>query len=546
MNRTTRRLLPLLALPLVVAAAACGGGDDDSSAPQTTVAADVTKPPVTAAPTTTAPVTTEAPPTTEVAGIHGYADVQPAVIQIVAKGTFRDPEVGYSDGSGLGSGFIISPDGLAVTNNHVVAGAATLEVYVGGDLDTSYNATILGVSECNDLALIDINGPDDMPYLDWYDGEISAGLDVYAAGYPLGDPEFTLTRGIIAKAKAGGDLTGTSSIDHTVEHDAAIQPGNSGGPLVNTDGQVVAINYAGGAAVTTTEQFYGIASDLAQPVVDHLRDGDFESLGINGWAVYDENAGISGIWVAGVTPGSPAAEAEVMPGDIVTSMNGLPVGTDGTFKDYCDVIRTAGEGAPIAVEVLRYDTSEVLKGEINGDKPLELSFSFAEEVGDEVGDDSDAEPISYTYESVTDDLGQIHVDVPAEWASRDTAPIVQEDGTQLPYIAASTELDSFINGYSAPGLLFAKLPATADLDASLAQYGFASDCTDGGITPYSDPVFTGKYQLWQDCGGTTTDIVTLVAVPADSSYLAVIQAQIVTDADLDALQHAFDTFNTVS
>ena len=129
-----------------------------------------------------------------------------------------------------------------------------------------------------------------------------------------------------------------------------------------------------------------IASDLAQPVVERLRSGDFESLGINGWAVYDEAAGISGIWVAGVAPGSPAADVGLMPGDIVTSMNGLPMGTDGTFKDYCDVIRTAGEGAPIAVEVLRYDTSEVLKGEINGDEPLALAFSFAEEVGDEVGD----------------------------------------------------------------------------------------------------------------------------------------------------------------
>ena len=152
-----------------------------------------------------------------------------------------------------------------------------------------------------------------MPHLDWYDGDIEAGLDVYAAGYPLGDPEFTLTRGIIAKAKAGGDLTGTSSIDHTVEHDANIQPGNSGGPLVDTEGKVVAINYAGGAPVTTTEQFYGIASDLAQPVVEQLQDGDFESLGINGWAVYDDDAGISGIWVAGVGAGSPAAEAGISP-----------------------------------------------------------------------------------------------------------------------------------------------------------------------------------------------------------------------------------------
>ena len=268
------------------------------------------------------------------------------------------------------------------------------------------------MSECNDLALIDINADEPLPYLEWHDGDITAGLDVYAAGYPLGDPEFTLTRGIIAKAEAGGDLTGTCSIDHTVEHDANIQPGNSGGPLVGADGKVVAVNYAGGASVTTTAQFYGIASDLAQPVIDQLRDGDFESLGINGWAVYDETLGIAGIWVAGVAPGSPAAEAELMPGDIVTSMNGLPVGTDGTFKDYCDVIRTAGEGAPIAVEVLRFDTSEVLKGEINGDQPIELAFSFAEEVGDEVGEDSDAAAAAYTYESVTDDLGRIYVDVP--------------------------------------------------------------------------------------------------------------------------------------
>jgi serine protease Do len=485
-------------------------------------------------------------PTTEVAaGIHSYSDVQPAVVQIVAKGTFRDPEIGYADGSGLGSGFLISDDGVVVTNNHVVAGAATLEVYVGGDLDKSYNAKVLGVSECNDLAVIKLNTNDETPHLDWFQGDIKAGIDVYAAGYPLGDPEFTLTKGIVAKAKAAGDLTGTSSIDHTIEHDANIQPGNSGGPLVNSDGQVVAINYAGGAAVTTTEQFYGIASDLAQPVVDQLEQGNFESLGINGWAVSDEESGISGIWVAGVAPGSPAAKAELQPGDIVTAMNGLPVGTDGTFKDYCDVIRTAGEGAPIAVEVLRFDTSEVLKGEINGDQPLELAFSFADEVGDEVGDDSDAAAASYDYEPVTDDTNQIKVSVPTAWTERTTAPF-DKDGVQVPYIAASTDLDGFINGFTAPGVLFAKLPATTDLDADLATYGFSGDCTDGGVTDYSDTVFTGKYQVWLDCGGTTNDIVTLVAVPADGSYLAVIQAQIATDADLGALQEAFDSFDAVS
>ena len=283
-------------------------------------------------------------------------------------------------------------------------------------------------------------------------------------------------------------------------------------------------------------------------MVDKLKGGDFESLGINGWAVYDEAAGISGIWVAGVAPGSPAAEVELAPGDIITSMNGLPVGTDGTFKDYCDVLRTAGEGAPIAVEVLRYDTSEVLQGEINGDESLELAFSFAEEVGDDVGDDTGAAAAAatYEYESVTDDLGQIYVDVPTAWTDRQTAPLVAGDGSQQAFIAASTDLDEFLNGYAAPGILFARLAPTTDIDAALAEYAYTGICTDGGISDYSDPVFTGKYQVWQDCNGTANDIVTLVAVPADGSYTAVIQAQIVTDADLEALQQAFDTFNGVS
>ena len=122
----------------------------------------------TAAPGTTATSTPEGRPSS-------FQEVQASVIQIVAQGTFRDPELGFSDGSGLGSGFIISPDGLAVTNNHVVAGAATLEVFVGGETDTSYNASIVGVSECNDLALIDIVESEPFQYLDWYEGEISPG-----------------------------------------------------------------------------------------------------------------------------------------------------------------------------------------------------------------------------------------------------------------------------------------------------------------------------------------------------------------------------------
>jgi serine protease Do len=464
----------------------------------------------------------------------------------VAQGTFRDPELGYADGSGLGSGFIISPEGLAVTNNHVVAGAATLEVFIGGQTETGYNATIVGVSECNDLALIDISESEPLPFLEWFNGEITPGLAVYAAGFPLGDPEYTLTAGIVSKAQAGGDLTGTSSIDHTIEHDANIQPGNSGGPLVAEDGTVVAVNYAGGAVATTTAQFYGIASDLAQPVITRLMDGDFESLGINGWAVFDDAAAISGVWVAGVAAGSPAAAADILPGDIITSMNGLPIGTDGTFKDYCDVIRTAG-GNPIAVDVLRYDTSEVLRGEINGDQPIEFALSIAEEIQDEVSVDESGSATTYTdYQSIIDDTGKIVIEVPVEWSDIDPAPAFDDAGVEIPYILAATDQQAWRDTFDVPGVLFVKLGPTVDIPATLLEYGdLSGSCTDLGLVDYSDPVFTGQYQVWDACGGTPTAVVVLAAVPADNSYTALMMVQIVSEADLGALDRIFQTFNVI-
>lgn len=526
-----------LATVAVVVAAACGSSSDGAETPATTSAAD----------TTIAPTTTEAvvETTTTVAGFvpTDFSEVQPAVVQIVAQGTFRDPEIGLSDGSGAGSGFIISPDGLAVTNNHVVAGAATLEVFVGGDDSTGLNATILGVSECNDLALIDISEPEPLPYLEWYDEEIRAGLDVYAAGFPLGDPEFTLTRGIVSKARAGGDLTGTSSIDHTLEHDANIQPGNSGGPLVAPDGRVVGVNYAGGALATTTAQFFAIASDLAVPVIDRLADGDFESIGINGWAVVDEEAGIAGVWVASVSAGSPASRTGILPGDIITSMNGLPVGTDGTFKDYCDVIRTAGDNA-IAVEILRFDTSEVLRGEINGPQQLELSFSFADVVEEQTNVGAVGGAPYTSFQRIVDDQGRIVVEAPAEWVDIDTTPFLDDNGTAWPSIRAAPDLNGLDNSFFTPGLwylLFDNIPPTSMLSLFTAEF---DACTPLGVTDYSDAVFTGVYEIYDACQGTDTAILVLAAEPADKSSTALILVQIVNDADLGAVDQIFNTFNT--
>ena len=380
--------------------------------------------------------------------ITSVDDAAGAVIRIETDGTIRDPEIGQTSNAGAGSGFIIDPSGIAVTNNHVVTGAATIKVFVNGSAQPKA-ARVLGVSECSDLAVIDIEG-DGYPFLKWFNGDIKPGIDVFAAGYPLDDPEFTLTKGIVSKAKAE-DISPSSNIDHVIEQDANIQPGNSGGPLITQDAQVVGVNYAGfDFAGKGTEQFFAIASDTAQPIVAQLQQGEnVDSLGINGTAVSDEESGTFGIWVNGVDAGSPASNLGLEPGDIITKMAGKDVGTDGTMKDYCDVLRTKGEDAAIGVEVLRFDTSEVLRGEFNG-KELVQAFSFADELG---SGDTGAGSTYDSFSIVTDDSNAIQVEVPDEWSDvRGGAQTIA--GVQAPSIQASPDVDQFLNSFDVPGMEF--------------------------------------------------------------------------------------------
>lgn len=178
------------------------------------------------------------PPSSSGGAIGSLDELKDVVVQIESVGTFVDPQVGLLvNAGGYGSGFLIDSSGLAVTNNHVVTGAATLKVFYNGQ---QYSARVLGASECADLAVIQIQGSN-FKYLDWYSGDIKTGMEVYSAGFPLGEPQFTLTKGIVSKEQADGH-TNWASLDYVLSHDAIINPGNSGGPLVSQNGQVVGVN----------------------------------------------------------------------------------------------------------------------------------------------------------------------------------------------------------------------------------------------------------------------------------------------------------------
>ncbi|USQ81159.1 S1C family serine protease [Ornithinimicrobium faecis] len=546
MHRNTIALTA--AVPLLAVLAACGGGNTPA-VETVTVEATATQDATTAAPADAeqqsaepdqAPITA-APADAGVSTITSHLDAQPAVVQIRATGGMRHPEFGNYVGGGSGSGFLISSDGLAVTNNHVVTGAATLEVFIGGDTTRSYNARVVGASECNDLALIDISEPEPLPHLSWSSDPVAVGQEIYVAGFPLGDPEYTLTRGIVSKAQASSEELTWASVDHSMEHDAAAHPGNSGGPLLNTDGQVTGIHFSGFLPEDMVRQQYAIDHLLAQSVVEELRDGDFEALGVNATPVYDESQDITGLWVSGVKAGSPAARAKVVPGDIITTLNGLPMAPDGSMAEYCDVLRTSGEDTPVSIEVLRYDTGEVLRGELNNpiqeDAAIQPVMSFVQELGDEVAEGGES---AYAYESVVDDTESILVEVPAEWTDRVTSPYGEAG---LPYIAAAADVDAFENTWSEPGLIYMGVDTTDDLVGLIDSMEFADGCTDDGLSDYSDGLYTGHYHQYSDCGGSGNQIVVLAATPNDASFTALLIVQMIHDRDVLALDQAFATFN---
>mgnify|MGYP006289970033 CR=1 FL=1 len=523
--------------------------------------------PPTATPRTLALTTTQPEPTTPPVPenlVTSLEEVQQAVIQIESQGTFVDPEFGFQPSFGSGSGFIIAPSGLAVTNNHVVTGAALINVYIGGDHSKTYNARILAVSECSDLAVIDIEG-DGFPYLEWYPDPINVGLEIYAAGFPLGEPQYTLTKGIVSKKDAGGE-SDWSSVNSVIEHDATINPGNSGGPLVNADGQVVGVNYA---SSTLTTQSYAIGRDAAVPVIDSLsRERNVDTLGVNGLAVVTTDGTLSGIWVSSVKSGSPADEAGIQPGDVITAMENFPLAADGTMGTYCDIIRTQGANSTLEVEVLRYDTNEVLEGQINGRKLAVVSSAQVNannnpntntNTGNTGGNTSSGPAIGGLivdvyddgFMNITDEYFALSVDVPYGWDDIDGS-LWQDYWGDLYFTAASVTAAPFLidfnSMYEASGVTFSASRDWGAIGGYIqlldgVKFWYEDSCEWVEREDYIDQVYEGAYDFWQ-CG-PDAGVVVIGARPsaAPTEYLVLVQIQMISDADVDAMVRIMDTFD---
>lgn len=467
----------------------------------------------------------------------GFDQVQQAVIQLEARGTFVDPQYGGYEGAGRGSGFIISADGLAVTNNHVVVGAGTINVWRGGDQSHKLDARVLGASECLDIAVVQLekSKKKKYPYLEWHKGDITTGSDVYAAGFPLGDPTFTMTRGIVSKADIEGD-TAWASIDSIIEHDARIRPGNSGGPLVDSDGKVVGVNYAGNDTYDTN---LAIHRDEVLAVLDQLTAGeDVLSLGINATALSDADGNGLGVWVSSVKSGSAADKAGVLPGDLLTRMEGVTLGSDGTLRDYCDVLRTHGQDATLSIELYRPSEEAYYRGQVNSDRAVEpVSVLGGGQGGVADGD----------FHVVSDRSGSLQVEVPAAWTQVDGSPWTDDAGHVFAHIDASADLAGYARNWGVSGVsLYASQQAYGAVspDALMSQMSSslpAEGCSVADSDGYDDGWHVGGYTLWQGCGGSSMALV-LTANSSRGGYLIMVVLQAARAEDLASIDRILGSF----
>lgn len=309
------------------------------------LAADSQSPAPAAAATTNSDASVSVPVSSGIADIA--AAVQPAVVQLNIAG---------SDGEGTGSGFVISQDGYIITNHHVAGPAGedgSIEVsFADGSTATG---RLVGSDPGYDLAVVKVDrtGLSTLPL--GSSEAVRVGDTAIAVGSPLG-LQGTVTSGIVSalnRPVTAGDANNTSFIN-AIQTDAAINPGNSGGPLVDAAGQVIGVNSAiatmgmGGAAGSIGLGF-AIPIDTAKRIAEEIMTTGSSSTPIIGVQL-DTTYNGDGALIADVNPGSPAEQAGLQDGDLITAINGTVIGES---TDLIVAIRDNAPGDTVTLTVLR-------------------------------------------------------------------------------------------------------------------------------------------------------------------------------------------------
>jgi serine protease Do len=319
---------------------------------------------VPAAPTSTAP----APIPVELARFNQLlADLaerlKPALVHIRVRRANAPKDEDEGDRRSSGSGFIIDPGGTIVTNAHVVEGADWIQVRTFGG--RRFTGTVLGRDARVDLAVVKIDGAGSLPVLSFGDANrLRVGEFVMALGHPFG-LEHSVSFGIVSRK--GAPLTVAAAGFDFIQTDAAVNPGNSGGPLVNMAGEVVGINTM---AARNGSIGFAIPSNLASLLVPQLASKgkvEWGWLGVSITEVADEDADrlkladARGVLIRGVIPGEPADRGGLKPDDVLTTLDGAPLNGP---RDLQRLVSSSPVGKRVKIGLVRAGERKELEVEI--------------------------------------------------------------------------------------------------------------------------------------------------------------------------------------
>ncbi len=296
------------------------------------------------------------------------------VVGITTEITYTNYFGQISSASVSGSGFVISDDGYIMTNNHVIEEARTggYEVSVLMYDGTEYTADIVGYDSANDIAVLKIDAADLEPVAMGAAEDIVVGREIYPVGNPLGELNFTMTTGIISATDRTITTDADSAPINMFQIDAAVNSGNSGGPVYDSDGEVIGVVTAKTSATGVEGLGFAIPIQDAAHIADQLIQfgyvTDRATLGITaGITVTESMAERYGLTVGAymriVTPDGPAAQAGVQERDIITAVDGVPV---TGYTELTGIVRTYAVGDSAELTIWR------------GGETLTLTVTFGE------------------------------------------------------------------------------------------------------------------------------------------------------------------------
>lgn len=297
-----------------------------------------------------------------------------------------------------GSGFIISPDGYILTNNHLVSGAEKVTIKLGEKPEVE--AKVIGTDPESDIAVVKIDAKN-LPFLELADSDaLEVGEWVIAIGNPFG-LSHTVTAGIVS-AKGRSNI-GLTTYEDFIQTDAAINPGNSGGPLLNLDGKVVGINTAIIGSTGNIGIGLAIPVNMAKSIYEQLIDSGTVVRGFLGVIIQDltvelaesfDLKDIKGVLIPEVTEGSAADKAGLKPGDIVIEFEGQPVEKADAFRKRVAMLKP---GTKVKIVVFRNGKRKELTAEL-GERPTKAQIAGAQ--SDMLGQ------LGFAVQNLTDDLAE--------------------------------------------------------------------------------------------------------------------------------------------